>query len=206
MSKNKIVDPGQRIETLPFRVSYPHILKPEPFNPEKPKYSITMLFPKTKKNGEPIDYSGMKNALKLAKISEYGANPNLWPKNLESPISNGDSDGYADKEGYAGHWVVKATNLNKPILIDRNDNEIKDQRDFYPGCYARAKMFSRAWEFAGKKGIQFIVDDIQKIAEGKPLGGGGTATRGKFTPLTASADYDDESSEPEEYDETDSFN
>lgn len=168
--------------TPEFRVSFPHLYKAQAPKPtDKPKYSVTMLFPKDKKIvGETVEGEkvSLLQIIKNAKIKEFGAEEN-WPDDLESPVIDGDQAKFTDKkskhykEGYAGHWVIKATSNeeSKPGLVDEEMIPISNQADFYPGCYARAYVFARVWEYMGKQGVQFIVDHVQKLRDGKSFGG-----------------------------------
>lgn len=153
----------QRIITPMFRVSYPHVFKPNSIKGSDPKYSVTMLFPKS------ADLSVIKLAMKHAKIAEFGPKKENWPDDLESPVTDGDLPKYADKEGYKGHWAIKASSQesSKPGIVDADGEPIIDSADFYPGCYARAQLFARVWEFGNKQGIHFILDHVQKWKDGK---------------------------------------
>lgn len=158
---------AQRILTPEFRVSYPHVFKPNSIKPtDKPKYSITMLFPKD------ADLSAIKGAIKAAKIAQFGDKKN-WPEGLESPVTDGDLPKFADKAGYPGHWVVKAASneASKPGVVDEHVQPILDPSEFYPGCYARAYVFAHCWEFGGKQGTRFILDHVQKTRDGESFGG-----------------------------------
>jgi hypothetical protein len=176
-----------RVVTPIFRVSYPHVFKPNTMNEANPKYSIVMLFPKT------TDLTDIKNALKQAKLQKWGSKEN-WPDELESPVSDGDSPKYADKEGYKGHWAIKATSHQdqKPTVVDENVEPITSANPpdgFYAGCYARACVFARPWKFGNKEGIQFILDHVQKTKNGKPFGGKQPADQ-VFKPVTVEDDED----------------
>lgn len=176
-----------RVTTPTFRVSYPHVFKPQSMKPgDKAKYSVTMLFPKDS------DLSGLKEAMKQAKIAKFGGKEN-WPDDLESCVSDGDSKKNADKDGYKGHWVVKATSNEdqKPAVRDADAGPIMDQADFYAGCYARAKVLAYAWEFMGKQGIGFILDGVQKVKDGKQFGGKVPADQ-MFTPIGTGESDDNE--------------
>lgn len=168
MAKTEKVDPKAkcRIVTPTFRVSYPHVFKPaQVMGKGEFKYSITMLFKKD------ADLTSVKEAIRNAKIAQFGPNKADWPE-LDSPVMDGDSPKYADKEGYKGHWAIKAiSNENvKPGVVDYPAGDpILEQSDFYPGCYARAQVFARVWEFSGKQGIHFILDHVQKLKDGKPF-------------------------------------
>lgn len=149
-----------------FRVSYPHVFKPQAIGDAKPKYSVTMLVPKT------TDMKRFKEVIMQAKIAKWGAKEN-WPDNIESPVSDGDDPKNADKAGYKDHWVIKASSNedSKPVVVDENVEPILDQSKFYPGCYAIANVFATGWEYMNKNGVMFILDHIQKHGDGKPFGG-----------------------------------
>lgn len=184
----------QRILTPEFRASYPHLFKPSQVMGKGDfKYSITMLFPK---DG---DLTVLKNAIKQAKISRFGSKEN-WPDNIESPVNDGDLPKFADKEGYKDHWAIKAiSNMDsKPGLVDQDVQPIVNQSDFYPGCYARAYVFARVWEFSGKYGVHFILDHVQKTKDGPSFSGKKPADQ-VFSPIdraddggTGDIDDDDE--------------
>lgn len=175
MAAKKTLTPEQkkakelaRIVTPVFRVSYPHVFKPNQVKPsDKPKYSITMLIPKD------ADLTKIKAAMKNAKIAAFGPNKADWPEDLESPVVDGDAPKFKDKEGYKGHYAIKATSNedSKPVVVDQQVNPIVNQADFYAGCYAKAHVYAYVWEYMGKQGIGFIVDHIQKVRDGKSFGG-----------------------------------
>lgn len=187
--------------TPKFRVSYPHVFKAQAVKPtDKPKYSITMLFPKDKElmgttvDGKPVS---LKDVIRNAKIAEFGSKEN-WPEGLESPVINGDDPKYADKEGYKGHWVIKAsTNEDqKPGVVDEEMVPITDQAKFYPGCYARAFVYAYVWEYMGKQGVGFILDHVQKLGDGKSFGGKKPVEQ-VFSPVGAGDDDGDFDGEEE---------
>lgn len=181
-----------RIITPEFRVSYPHVFKPQRVKDgDKAKFSITMLFRKdtdlmgqTPKGEE----RSLKEVIKNAKIAEFGAKEN-WPKGLQSPVINGDDPKFAEKDGYKGHWVIKAVTSEeqKPSVIDGDMNLITDPAVLYPGCYARAYIFSYVWTFMGKQGVGFILDHVQKLRDGKSFGGKKPVEQ-VFSPLAALED------------------
>lgn len=182
-----------KIITPEFRVSYPHVFKPMQLKPtDKAKYSITMLFPK---NVEllgiiPPGCEGagtprlLNDVIKNAKRAQWP--DGKYPANLASPVIDGDDPRFADKDGYKGHWVIKATTNEEqqPQVVDATMVKIQNAGEFYPGCYARAAVFAYAWEYMGKTGIGFILDHVQKLRDGKPFGGKKSAEN-TFGPLSA---------------------
>lgn len=169
-SKKKFNADLCRVLTPEFRVSYEHVFKAQaPNKNDQPKYSMTMLFPKD------TDLSKLKEAIKQAKIQEYGSKEN-WPDDLQSPVSDGnthkDKETGEIKDGYKDHWVVKSSSSEeqKPGIFNEKGEEIIDQKEFYSGCYARAQILAWPWEYMGKRGVKFILDGAQKLRDGKPFG------------------------------------
>jgi len=185
-----------RVLTPEFRVSYPHVFKPQGMN-NKPnsqkKYSITMLFPKD------ADLGPIKEAMRQAKVQKFGEDKTKWPKGLESPVTDGDSPKNADKEGYAGHWAIKASSNEdqKPGVVDQNVEPIINQGDFYPGCYARASLLAYIWDNEFGQGVGFILDHVQKMREGKSFAGKPQANE-VFSPVGTGDEEDFASAQAEE--------
>lgn len=207
MAQNKEAKDKCRMITPEFRVSYPHVFKAQAPKPgDKPKFSVTMLFPKNIElmgldtEGKPI---GLKQVITNAKLAEFGPKEN-WPKDLESPVTDGDDPKHADKEGYKGSWVIKASaNENaRPGVVDEDAVPITDQAKFYPGCYARAYVYAYVWFYPDrqkpmKKGVGFILDHVQKTRDGKSFGGKKPVEQ-VFSPVNsggASDDFSDEAGE-----------
>ncbi len=181
-AKSKIDTNLCRMITPVFRVSYPHVFKAQAPKPtDKPKYSVTMLFPKDSDlmgqylgdEGQPGKPVSLKEVMRLAKIAKFGENKADWPEDLHSPVTDGDLPKHKDKEGYKGHWVIKASTSeeNRPGVVDESGVPITEQADFYPGCYARAYVYANCWEYMGKEGVGFILDHVQKVKDGKSFGG-----------------------------------
>lgn len=193
MAKEKADKDLCRLITPEFRVSYPHVFKAHsPKEGDKPKFSVTMLFPKDselmgqfiagydEESGQPkYKPRSLQSVIKNAKIVEFGPKEN-WPDDLESPVTDGDDPKHADKEGYAGHWVIKASTSedNRPSVIDENGKPItaENQSKFYPGCWARAYVFATVYFWPDrkkpmKKGVTFILDHVQKLRDDKSFGG-----------------------------------
>jgi hypothetical protein len=187
-----------RVLTPEFRVSYEHVWKAQALKPtDKPKYSVTMLFPKD------TDLAGIKEVIRQAKIAEFGPDKEDWPEGLASPVSDGnkhvDKDTGEIKPGYKDTWVIKATSNEdqKPAVFGEDGQEMIDSKKFYSGCYARAQVLCRVWEYMGKQGIHFILDGVQKTKDGDPFGGKKDLSK-VFTPVN-SGESDFEKTEVEDF-------
>lgn len=175
-----------QIITCEFRISHPHLFEPHAYKPTDTKrYSLTMLFPKGSDitgqfvtgydptSGIPLTAPRtFQEVVSAAKIAQFGPKEN-WPADLQSPFTDGDLPKFADKEGYPGHWVIKATaNVdNRPAVVGPDGVKLTEASQIFPGCYARAFLYATVWEHSGKMGVKFCVDHVQKLRDGKSFGG-----------------------------------
>lgn len=169
MTKENSVD-AKKCITPKFRVSFPNLFKPKAFEQQEAKYSITMLFPKS------VDLAataGGKNSLKQAALNaaaeKWGADRAKWPKNLRLPFRDGNEK--SEMQGYAEHVFVSASSKMQPGLVDEKLLPILNEKDFYPGCYARAELIAFAYDKAGNKGVSFSLQNVQKLSDGEAFSG-----------------------------------
>ena len=157
---------SDNVMTPKFRVSFPNVFRPQinKMNPgAEPKYTLTMLFEKD------ADLSALKKAAGDAVIEKWGADKTKWPKNLRNPFRD---QGDKEFEGYEpGAIFITATSKQRPGLVDQKLQDIIEEKDFYPGCYARATVRAFTYDNNGNRGVSFGLQNIQKLADGEPLGG-----------------------------------
>lgn len=148
----------ENILTPEFRASFPDVFKPNTYG-GKETYQIVMLFPKEQ------DLTSIKNLIKEAAEA-------AWPGGKGRPdltlpdfkVSDKDYDGYED------HVAIRAGSQYPPGVVDGNRQEIIKESDFYAGCYARAQINAYVWEFGGKFGISFGLQNVQKLRDGDLFG------------------------------------
>jgi hypothetical protein len=70
-----------------------------------------------------------------------------------------------------GHYVLNASSKNKPGVVDAALQPIIEPTEFYSGCYGRASLNFFAYNQAGNRGIGCGLNNLQKLADGEPLGG-----------------------------------
>jgi hypothetical protein len=161
------------ILTSKFRLSFPHLFTAvAPKGGGEAKFSLSMLFPKrdTLTGAALADYdrfiAAAREAAKAAAIEKFGAQ---LPKNLKSPFLDAGNHEY---EGYeAGMVLLRASSKQKPGVVDAKLQAIIDESDVYPGCYARATIRAFAYDANGNRGVSFGLQNVQKMADGDPLGG-----------------------------------
>lgn len=124
------------------------------------QYCISLLF---KKNA---DITVLRKAARAAAIAKFGD----AGKKLKDPFRSVDE---MDNPipGYRGGVFITAKSKQKPGIVDRDLSPITDQLDFYPGCVCRATVAPFAFDKKGSKGVTFLLNNIQKIADGDRLDG-----------------------------------
>jgi hypothetical protein len=156
-----------------FRISFPKLFTPEKIlNTGEPKYSMQMLFDKS------IDLINLKKAVAQVAAEEYGANWKSLPK-FHLPFRDGDELALEKPEGKGeylkGNIVATATANIKfpPQIVNTKKVEILDESEVYGGCYCRAVLQVYPFDFAGKKGVTFGIQLVQKLRDAEKLAGGG---------------------------------
>lgn len=162
------------IVTGEVRLSYVNIFTPKtPLNGGDPKYSVTLLIPKS----DFATKQSIDNAINQA-IQDAVANGMKLPPTPRVPIHDGDgvrASGEAYGDECKGHWVLTASSLNKPEVVDTNVQPILSPTAVYSGCYGRVSLRFYGYDKAGSKGIACGLGNVQKLRDGEPLSGGTTA-------------------------------
>jgi hypothetical protein len=143
--------------TPAFRVSFPKVFQPA----DNGKFGLVMLFPK-----ESTDMRLLEAAITTLGKEKY---PKGLPKGFFPAIHDGDD---SEREEQKGQWVINGKcGKYRPGIVDQNKQDILDEADFYPGCWARAVITLFDWVYPkmGTKGISVNVRNIQKIRDDEPL-------------------------------------
>lgn len=127
------------------RFSYFNVWEPVSINGSKPKYSISVLIPKSgivtiNKINEAIDIAIEEGIARFG-----GKKPN------KLPLRDGDLE--RDNDAYTGHYFINANSINAPQIVDANLNAILDSNEVYSGCYGRVSLNFYAFNSNGNKGI-----------------------------------------------------
>jgi len=160
-----------KVMTPVFRVSFPQVFEAKKINDEgKAKYGLTMLFTMAEINKNPDEKKKWDAMIAACKTIAAEKWPKKMPANLQNPFRKGE-----EKEQYQGYGAgvifISATTTTRPGLVDQSMSKIIAPEEFYAGCYARATVNPYAWEFMGKTGVSFGLQNIQKVRDGEPFGG-----------------------------------
>ena len=158
---------SSRVNSPKARASYPHIFKPTAFQGEgDPKYSISLLVPKAEKKFIDDLRAAQDAAIKELYPTKVPANFERWG------ITDGDE---LDDQAAKGNWVIKASNKQRPRIVDANSAEILDELEVYGGCYVRASLNAKAYGTSQKGGVTLELNVVQKVGDGTPFGGAAKA-------------------------------
>lgn len=160
------------ITTGKVRASYVHIFQPRASdNGGDPKYSVTLLIPKT----DTVTINGIYAEIERAKQegAQKAFNGNIPPQ-CRTPLYDGDGyrqSGEAFGEECRGCMVITASAKQQPVIVGLDMQNILNPADVYSGCYIRANINFFAYNSNGNKGIGCGLNAVQKIEDGEPLGG-----------------------------------
>lgn len=140
-----------------------------------PKYSVTLLIPKTD-TATIADIQASMQAAYDDGVSRKWGGAHPTPRML---LHDGDGlreSGLPYGDECKGHYVLTASSKNKPqvVGIDNISCELAPS-DIYSGMYARVTINFFAYDSAGSKGVGCGLGNVLKTRDGEPLGGGASA-------------------------------
>ena len=160
-----------KVVTGKVRLSYANVWEPVAVEGGKPKYSVSLIIPKSDTRTIDMINAAVENAIKQGAAKFGGKVPNKAA--LKLPLRDGDTE--RDDEAYKGAYFVNATSTTAPQIVDTAVQPILDRGEVYSGCYARVSVNFYAFNSNGNRGIACGLGNIQKLADGEALGGRTTA-------------------------------
>jgi hypothetical protein len=171
MTKNdKNINPC-KVVTGVVRLSYLNCWQPKSVNGGTPKYSASIIIPKSDKSTLDRIEAAIEAAYHEgeAKLKGNGKSvPSL--ASLKTPLRDGDID-RPDDEAYADSYFVNANSNTAPGVVGRDLQDIIETSEMYSGVWARASLSFFAFNSNGNRGIACGLQNLQKIRDGEPLGG-----------------------------------
>ena len=167
-----------KVLTGEVRLSYCNLTTPRAAQQGgEPKYSVTLLIPKT-------DVATKADIDAAIQAAANEALSKVWngarPPQLSVPIWDGDGvrkSGVPFGDECKGHWVMTASTKNKPqvVGIDNINCELSPA-DIYSGMYARVTIRFFGYSNSGNKGIGCGLGNVMKTRDGEALAGSASAS------------------------------
>lgn len=175
-----------RVITDETRLSYANLFEPKSIQGSKPKYSVSLIIPKSDKATLAKIEAAIDAAIEAGTAKFGGKRPNKAA--LKLPLRDGDTE--RDDEAYANSMFVNANSTTPPQVVDESLAPILDRSQVYSGCYGRASITFYAFNTNGNKGIACGLGNVQKLRDGEPLGGGHVSAEEDFAAFsTANEDF-----------------
>lgn len=108
-------------------------------------------------------------------------------KQAKMPFDDRPSDpDYAESKGYPVGSVFintkRSADRGAPQIVDQQLQPILDESEIYSGCYVYATLRPYAWEYEGKRGVSFGLQNLQLVKTGPRLDGRASASD-EFEPV-----------------------
>ena len=169
---NKVMNPTKVITGPKTRFSYLNVNEPKtPMGGGTPKYSVSLIIPKN----DTVTIAKINAAIKAAYDegqSKLKGNSKSVPalEMLKTPLRDGDLEREGD-EAYTNSYFINANSTTKPGVVDADRQPILETSELYSGIYGRASINFYAYNSNGNRGIACGLNNLQKLADGEPLGG-----------------------------------
>ena len=141
MSKNvKISNPMKVITGVDTRWSYANVWEPKSINGGTPKYSVSLIIPKSDTKTIAKIQAAIEAAYKEGEAKLKGNGKSVPALSvLKTPLRDGDAE-RPDDEAYKNAYFVNANATSAPGIVDADLNPILTRSEVYSGVYGRASI------------------------------------------------------------------
>lgn len=179
-----------KVVTGLVRLSYVNIFKSRSFSEgQDAKYSVCVLIPKDDKKTLKAIRAAIEEATEEGVNSKWGGKK---PKNLKTPLHDGDDERADEAEEYENMYFLNATSNQKPGIVDKDLNEILDPDEVYSGCWGRVSINFYPFDAKGNRGIAAGLNNVQKMKDGERLGAARASAEDDFGDGFKVSDDDDD--------------
>ena len=134
MSKN-VTNPMKVITGPNTRWSYVNAWEPKSINGGTPKYSVSLIIPKSDTKTLEKIKAALDAAYHEGEAKHRGNGKSVPPMtSLKLPLRDGDTE-RPDDEAYRNSYFINANATNAPGIVDADRNEILTRSEVYSGVY-----------------------------------------------------------------------
>lgn len=167
----KFNNPTKVITGVNTRWSYVNAWEPKSINGGAPKYSVSLIIPKSDTKTIEKIQAAIQAAYEEGQGKLKGNGKSVSALSvLKTPLRDGDAE-RPDDEAYADSYFVNANSGTAPGIVDADRQPIIDRSEVYSGVYGRASINFYVFNSNGNKGIACGLNNLQKIRDGESLGG-----------------------------------
>jgi hypothetical protein len=166
---------GDKFTTPVGRLSYPSVFEKAKSLEEgkEGKYEATLYISKS------IDISAIRKLVEEIGKKAFG-DEYLTKSKFKKPILDGDE---LDDVNGKGHWVIRTRTGKRPVVCDKNRQEILDKEEIYGGVWARLNVTPGSYDLPTSKGVTFYLNAVQKVKDDEPFGGGRVTAEDAFADM-----------------------
>ena len=156
------------------RFSYVHVDQPRIDPSGNENYSLQILLPKAAKD----QHDRLQKAIDLELKKMFTDKGQKIPPKAHHPVKDGDVDTKLNGDSYPpeckGCWVINAktsASNRKPLVVNGKNEVVHDPGFLRSGDYGCVQIALYGYT-AGSGGVGVGLENIQKVRDGEPLGGG----------------------------------
>ena len=174
-SNVKTSNPMKVITGPDTRWSYANVWEPKSINGGAPKYSVSLIIPKSDTKTVAKIKAAIQAAYEEGQAKLRGNGKSVPPlAAIKTPLRDGDAE-RPDDEAYKNSYFINANSATAPGIVDADRNPVLTRGEVYSGVYGRASISLYAFNSNGNKGIACGLNNLQLIRAGEPLGGKASA-------------------------------
>ena len=167
----KFNNPTKVITGVNTRWSYVNAWEPKSINGGAPKYSVSLIIPKSDTKTLEKIQAAIQAAYEEGQ-SKLKGNGRSVPalSALKTPLRDGDAE-RPDDEAYANSYFVNANSGTAPGIVDADRNPILERSEVYSGVYGRGEHQFLRIQQQREQGDCLRPEQPAEDPDGEPLGG-----------------------------------
>lgn len=169
------------------RLAFPSLFEAKTVNGEgEPRFSAAFIFPPDHPCVKEVE-----EAIAQVAKEKWGQKADSILKSLYASLKVclHDGDEKAEYEGFPGNRFVAASNVVRPLVIDRNLSILTvAEGKPYAGCYVNSSIDIWAMDNSFGKRINASLRGVQFHSDGDAFTNGGAASEEEFDEVTEGAD------------------
>ena len=137
---NRVNNPMKVITGPDTRWSYANVWEPKSINGGTPKYSVSLIIPKSDTRTVAKIKAAIEAAYQEGQAKLKGNGRSVPPLSaIKTPLRDGDVE-RPDDPAYANAYFINANSATAPGIVDADRNPVLTRSEVYSGVYGRASI------------------------------------------------------------------